>query len=210
MMNTIEFKSENRINIITSTIQSEVLKGNFASSVQATYGYSHYFTKDRHNTSIKKDSTSTEDMHRVFEHYLHIFSKNEPNFIHTLTHSIFEDGMENEASNLLKSYFALSPYPAISWFSTVFNSHLNDPNVSYRLLRCLCNKQYSTYSKNLISFVRGALNDKSIEVQESAFMVLESWRNKECLDVLENTNYVNPILAEYAESLKNELRDELC
>lgn len=160
--------------------------------------------------SLQKDSTETEKMNRIFEHYLHMFQKNEQNFLFCLTHSSFEDGMYNEAADIIKTYFDLSPYPAISWFATVFNSHIQDPNVSYRLLRCLCNSRYRKYSKNLISFVRGALNDHSVEVQEAAFMVLENWRTQECLDVIEHTGFINPLLETYVMTLKYELKEELC
>lgn len=160
--------------------------------------------------SLQKDSTETDKMNRLFEHYLHMFQKNESSFLYCLSHSSFADGMNNEAANVMKSYFELSPYPAISWFATLFNDHIKDSNISFRLLRCLCDSSYRKYSRNLISFVRGALNDKNVEVQEAAFMVLENWRTKECLDVIENTKYVNPLLETYASSLKEELKEELC
>lgn len=168
------------------------------------------FTFDNQQTSLLIDSTDSKDITVAFEHYLTKFQESEANFIYTLTHSYFEDGMDNDAISALKSYFDLSPYPAISWFATLFNSHLQEPNITYRLLRCICDRTYSKYSKNLISFVRGSLNDKNIEVQEAAIMVLERWRTKECLDVIESTKYVNPLLEDYANTLKEELREELC
>lgn len=159
---------------------------------------------------IQKDSTDSNDINRLFEYYLNRFKENETNFLYVLTHSYFEDGMDNPAIDMLNSYFELSPYPSISWFSTFFNTHLQEPNITYRLLRCLCNYKYRQYSKNLISFVRGSLNDKSVEVQESAFMVLESWRTQECLDVIESTQCVNPLLEDYVNILRAELEQELC
>lgn len=193
-----------------TSADSIILVENSNTTSPTTVAENRNYSFENRPVFIQKDSTDSNDINMLFEYYLERFKENETNFIYVLIHSYFEDGMDNPAIDMLNSYFELSPYPSISWFSTFFNTHLKEPNISYRLLRCLCNYKYRKFSKNLISFVRGALNDKSVEVQEAAFMVLESWRTQECLDVIESTQCINPLLEDYVKILRAELEQELC
>ena len=209
MATTYQIKSTLNNEFIT-TADNIILVENSNTTSPTTIAENRNYSFEDRPIFIQKDSTDSNDINRLFEYYLDRFKENETNFLYVLTHSYFEDGMDNPAIDMLNSYFELSPYPSISWFSTFFNTHLQEPNITYRLLRCLCNYKYRQYSKNLISFVRGSLNDKSVEVQESAFMVLESWRTQECLDVIESTQCVNPLLEDYVNILRAELEQELC
>ena len=60
-----------------------------------------------------------------------------------------------------------------------------------------------------IPMVRSGLSDKSTLIQEAAIMIIEEWRTKECLDALERTELTSQWIKEYANSVINELKEEL-
>lgn len=57
--------------------------------------------------------------------------------------------------------------------------------------------------------MQAALNTDTIYLQEAALMVIESWRNKDCLHLLKEMKFEDSYIQKYADIIKNELIQEL-
>lgn len=156
----------------------------------------------------ESESTSDEDIRKADITYLNALLNISDKIVYLILHSHFEDGMANPATETVRYIFYSRPYIAANWICMLFSANQNNDRIISGLLRII-----STFDKNyssiFIPLVRSGLSDKSPLIQESAIMVIEEWRTEECLSALECTNLTSQWIKEYAESVIDELKEEL-
>lgn len=167
-------------------------------------------SEGRKLASVFDDSeTSNIAVQDANEREMNLFRRNEYKFLYTLRHTVFEDGCNNEATNLFDSMLQKNKYVAISWLYEFWCDHQDDPIVFEGLIRLIGRITDKGYWKTLFSIVRNGFSDNNPEIQEAAIMVAESWRTKACLVALSNTSYESPWIRNYANQVIEELKEEL-
>lgn len=169
---------------------------------------------DNNSTRVRKRanpySTSTEDIMLIAERRFRKETPSIPAFVNLLHHTAFEDGMSNDAIELVKKLACKDPYVAISWLYVVYGYNFNDSIVIDGVLRIIAFLEFpQVLSASFIPMMRLALLDDVVNCQESAIMLCEVWRTKECLDALNDAHISDPLLKSYAKNVIIELSEEL-
>lgn len=154
------------------------------------------------------ESTSDVDIRKADITYLNALLNISDKVVYLILHSHFEDGMTNPAIETVRDIFYRRPFIAASWICMIFSSNQDNDRIISGLLRIIATFDKS-YSSIFIPIVRSGLSDKSPLTQEAAIMVIEEWRTEECLSALECTNLASQWIKEYAESVIDELKEEL-
>ncbi len=155
------------------------------------------------------DSTSTSTQRQMNLELLEEFNKKQPKFVYLLHHTVFEDGLDNEATIFFKELFRKDPCISLLWLNGVYTEHQKDVAVIEGILRIISMLDATEYRKYILPMVKASFNDEHIEVQEAAIMVAERWRNKMCLDALETTKFASDWIRDYANQVIEELKEEL-
>lgn len=158
---------------------------------------------------ITIDSTDYDAISRINEDFESFLKTRSSSFIASLKMADFEDGMTNELSDEVTKYLAQNKYPTYSWLYSLYSQNQTDYEVISGLLRIIDLTIDTSESPYLLPIVKCGLNDPHIEAQESAIMVIERWRTKECLDALNTAHFSSKGIIEYANSVINELKGEL-
>lgn len=154
------------------------------------------------------ESTSDNDIRMAETTYFKALLNISDKVINLILHSTFEDGMTNSAIETVRNIFYQCPYIAGNWLSFLFSYNQTNDKLISGLLRIIATFE-KKYSWMFIPMVRSGLSDKSTLIQEAAIMIIEEWRTKECLDALERTELTSQWIKEYANSVINELKEEL-
>lgn len=155
------------------------------------------------------DGTSTAVINQKNEIDKQEFDKQSYKFLYLLRHTVFEDGMENEATSFFRKMQERNKYVAICWLQEFWSDHQEEPSVVEGIVRIIGSITDKAYWKPLISIVRSGLTDKSKPVQEAAIMVVESWRTLACYQALKQTQFEDGWIKDYAKEVMIELEDEL-
>lgn len=157
---------------------------------------------------IATESTSDNDIRKAETTYFNALLNISDKVVYLILHSTFEDGMTNPAIETVRDIFYRSPYMAGNWLSFLFSNNQTNDKLISGLLRIIATFE-KEYSWMFIPMVRSGLSDKSTLIQEAAIMIIEEWRTKECLDALERTELTSQWIQEYANSVIEELKEEL-
>lgn len=165
-------------------------------------------TRRKHHAS--PFSTSTSDIFMLAEQRFKEKTPAISAFVNLLHHTAFEDGMSNEAIEIVKKLVGYDPFLTVAWLYSVYGSCQRDSVVIDALLRIIAFLEFpQSLSLCFIPMTRLAMLDASIHCQESAIMLCEVWRTKECLTLLQDAPIDDPLLKSYAESIIAELSQEL-
>lgn len=137
------------------------------------------------------------------------FNKNNQKFMYVLHHTDFEDGYQNEATEMFDDYYKTDPCISLLWMSGFYSDNIEDKVVLEGLLRILSILDISSYRKYVIPLVKASFNDVDPAVQEAAIMVAENWRDEICLAALRQTAFSSSWISEYAKKVIDELSEEL-
>ncbi len=159
--------------------------------------------------SGKADSTSTSSQRQMNLELLEEFNKRQAKFVYLLHHTIFEDGIENEATEFFSKLFKKDPCISLFWLSGVYTDNMSDVAVVEGILRIISMLDAIEYRKYILPVVKASFSDKNVEIQEAAIMVAENWRNKMCLEALQTTQFASKWIQKYANQVIEELKDEL-
>lgn len=156
------------------------------------------------------NSTRTEDINTInLQDYLKLQNFT-PTFISIIQHTTFEDGMNNEAIEIVEAYYNRNSFATIMWINSLYGKFAGDEHVIDSLLRIIAFIEFPIrLEQTFIPMVRAALSDISMNCQESAIMVCETWRTAECLKALEDTVFSTAYIGEYAHKIIDELKTEL-
>ena len=158
---------------------------------------------------ISVDSTDTDAINQINEEFALRLKARSKYFIISLKMADFEDGMTNELSDEVEQYLAHNKYPTYAWLNSLYSQNQTDYEVIAGLLRIINLTIDTSDSNYLLPIVKCGLNDRNIEAQEAAIMVVERWRTKECLDALQTAHFSSPWIKEYADNIISELIKEL-
>lgn len=156
-----------------------------------------------------EDWTSTEAINQKNEFDKQAFDKQSYKFLYLLRHTVFEDGMENEATSFFQIMQEKNKYVAICWLQEFWSEHQDESTVVEGIVRIIGRITDKAYWKPLMSIVRSGLTDKSKPVQEASIMVVESWRTLACYQALKQTQFPDGWIKDYATEVMLELEDEL-
>lgn len=154
-------------------------------------------------------NTNDEDVNKANERFMKSLELQSKDFVRTLAWTDFEDGMENEITNMVASYMEKNRYVTFCWLNKIFNANRSRPNITSGLLRTLAMVVNKNDAGIMLSMVTAGLASPHSEDQEAAIMVVEKWRTKECLEAMCNTTYGSDWLKEYAMQVVEELKEEL-
>lgn len=168
-----------------------------------------------------KNLTNSKDVEIENRRHIDKLRSNEFYFLQILQKSDFEDGNSNEAIEYVEKQLKINSIATSNWISELFSKYstvekddVNSLNILYGLLRIIAflnNEDCFDYIKGpMVLILKLALSSEVLYLQEAALMVIESWRNKESLSLLEEFNPSAKYLKSYAETLKKELNEEVC
>ena len=131
-------------------------------------------------------------------------------FVNLLHHTVFEDGMNNPAIDIVRRIYQLEPYMTVTWLYGVYGMSQNDHVVIDGVLRIIAFLEIpSDVAVSFIPMLSLALLDESINCQEAAIMICEVWRSKECLEALQKATISDSPLKDYADSVISEISKEI-
>lgn len=159
--------------------------------------------------SVAKDSTSSLDINQANEMYERMLRRRTPAFVWQLRHTDFEDGISNAPTEEVKTYLKGNLFVTITWLHSLYSYYQCDNDVLAALLRVTAMAVDADMADKLITMIIAGLNAPSSKTQEAAIMVIEEWRTRECLQALENSTFNSSWIGDYAETVKNELIEEL-
>ena len=153
-------------------------------------------------------STKAADVNRINQEDLEYFRSRSEEIVNAIANTDFEDGMENDVTELIGKYVRRNKFAAYIWLNDLFSTNL--PNTSFieGLLRTIAMVTEKGDETTLLPIVIAGLRSQVSSEQEAAIMVIEEWRTKECLDAMKTTDFGNGWLKVYADKVMQELEKE--
>lgn len=155
------------------------------------------------------ESTDQNSINVQNKNFLDFLRSKESFFITLLHRSDFEDGMTNDAIIFIQQNVDANKSVTCNWLNEIYGKYLKDKLVLCGILRILAFLHIKDYESTFMPMIQASLKDDSIECQESALMLIEVIRSKECLDAIESTTFSSEWIKEYADSIASELKEEL-
>lgn len=197
---------------ILKQILPSVLQDN---TVDGTNRFFHTYEDYSEATGFKPKSqandeaTSSEALNQKNERDKKLFDKQAYKFLYTLRHTIFEDGMDNEAIVMFNDMMDRNKFVSITWLQEFWAEHQDESPVVEGIIRIIGRIDDKAYWKPLMSIVRSGLTDKNKPVQEASIIVVESWRTVACYQALKQTQFAEGWIKDYAFEVMLELEEEL-
>lgn len=155
------------------------------------------------------ESTDQNSINVQNKNFLDFLRSKESFFITLLHRSDFEDGMTNDAIIFIQQNIEANKSVTCNWLNEIYGKYLKDKLALCGILRILAFLRITDYESTFMPMIIASLKDDSTECQESALMLIEVIRSKECLDAIESTTFSSDWIKEYADSIVSELREEL-
>lgn len=166
-------------------------------------------SSDVMSNSSLSDSTETRDINAINDKFLNTLRERTDSYVKLIVRTDFEDGMTNDAVEEARSYYLQNKSVTINWFGEIYSKNQRNAIVISGLLRIISMIVLVSDSASLIPIVKCGLSDNSSIAQESALMVIEVWRTKECLDAIKTSNFEFSWINDYAQKVVSELEKEL-
>lgn len=156
------------------------------------------------------ESTGVDDINKANQEYLDYLRSRTEEIAISISHTVFDDGMDNDVTLLIKSFAKKNKSVTYNWLNELYSKNLNNPIVIHGILRSIAMITELGDENVLLPIVVASLrSDNSLE-QEAAIMVVEEWRTKECLDAICSVpTFSSKIITDYANMVKEELKEEL-
>lgn len=193
-----------------------VYSRNYGQGFFADFFYNtNYFSLDAFFS--KNNSTNSESVEKENRNHIDKLRNNEFYFVQILLYSSFEDGNSNEAIEYIKEQLSINSVATSSWMAEFFvkNKNRDDDRIEilYGLLRIIAYLNdrdcFDYIHGNLLLILQTALQSDIVYLQEAALMVIESWRDNDCLYLLKRLEFEDSYIQKYADIIKNELTSEL-
>ena len=117
--------------------------------------------------------------------------------------------MDNDVIELIRSYIKKNKSATYNWLNELYSKNLKNSPLIEGLLRTLAMVTERGDENSLLPIVISGLRSGVASEQESAIMVIEEWRTKECLDALKTTQFSTGWIKTYAEKVMHELEEEV-
>ena len=157
-----------------------------------------------------EENTREKDVNKENREYLDYLRSRSYEVSNIIARTEFEDGMDNDITRLIRSFTKKNKSATYNWIDELFSMNLSRPKVVEGLLRTISMITEKGDENILLPIVVAGLRSENAAEQESAIMVIEEWRTRECLEALRSvTNYPSDIIASYANKVMKELEEEL-
>lgn len=156
-----------------------------------------------------EESTDNCDINKINDEFQNKLRQKTQSFLRMLLKMDFEDGITNEAVEDVKYYISKNKAATILWLYELYSQNMKRADIISGLLRVISATISVDDCCKLIPIVKCGLSDNNPSVQESAIMVIEEWRTKECLDALRTTTYYSGWIKSYANKVAEEIEKEL-
>ena len=149
------------------------------------------------------------DVNKINQDDLEFFRTLSRDIVNAIINTDFEDGKDNDVTELIKSFKGRNKIATYCWLNELYVKNLEDHSFIEGLLRVLAIVADKGDEPALMSIVVAGLRSGNSAEQEAAIMVIEEWRTKECLDVLNTSLLPSGWIRRYANKVKGELEKEL-
>ena len=154
-------------------------------------------------------STRAIDINKLNQEDLEYFRTRSDEVSNAILRTDFEDGMDNDVTELIRSYIKKNKSAAYNWLNELYSKNLKNASLIEGLLRTLAMVTERGDENSLLPIVIAGLRSGVTSEQEAAIMVIEEWRTKECLDALKTTQFGTGWIKTYAEKVMSELEEEV-
>lgn len=154
-------------------------------------------------------STRSVDINKVNQEDLEYFRSRSKEIVNALKYTDFEDGMDNDVTELIRSFVKRNKSATYNWLNDIYGRNHQDNAFVEGLLRTLAMVTEKGDETMLLAIVIAGLFSGISSEQEAALMVIEEWRTKECYEVLKSVSFQSDWIADYAQMVKSELEEEL-
>lgn len=118
-----------------------------------------------------------------------------------LNNEQIEVGYSSLTENYIESILEDNPNLTKEVINSIYIENFADPAFLHKLIEVVSNLDYEKmYPTNTI-LALGTLNHKDVRVQEASIASFEKWDDKKNLSVLQNIEFCNEWLKEYAEEV---------
>ncbi len=128
-----------------------------------------------------------------------------------LNREVLESGFDTLAEHVLKALLQTEPILMLAYLDSVGKSRRNEADLLAKLLHITAHLDEALtarYRGQLAALVTVGLNHESIQVQEAALGVLESWRDLFSLQQLRNFHSTETWLQNHVNDIITELEEE--
>ena len=154
-------------------------------------------------------STRSVDINKANQEDLEYFRSRSMEIVNALKYADFEDGMDNDVTELIRSFVKRNKSATYNWLNDIYGRNHQDNAFVEGLLRTLAMVTEKGDETMLLAIVIAGLRSGISSEQEAALMVIEEWRTKECLEALKDCNYASQWISIYAGKVQEELEGEL-
>lgn len=197
---------------LTKLSQSPVYTS-FLTSVDTDIPIEKDFLSDEDFTEIVESSadysTSLFDINKINQADLDYFRMRSEEVANAMSNTVFEDGIDNDVTDLIRSYIIKNKSATYNWLNELFSKNLNNSSFVEGLLRTLVMVTEKGDENSLLPIVVSGLRSEVPSEQEAAIMVIEEWRTKECLDALKTAHFESTWIKIYADKVMKELEKEI-
>lgn len=168
-----------------------------------------YSTADNSKGEAADYSTRSIDINKANQEDLEYFRSRSKEIVNALKFADFEDGMDNDVTELIRSFVKRNKSATYNWLNDIYGRNHQDNAFVEGLLRTLAMVTEKGDETMLLAIVIAGLRSGISSEQEAAVMVIEEWRTKECLEALKNCDFASQWIAIYAGKVQEELECEL-
>lgn len=155
-------------------------------------------------------NTSAEDVNKANQEYLDYLRTRTDEVASAISHTDFEDGMDNDVTLLVKSFAKKNKSATYNWLDELYSKNLNNSTVVEGILRTLAMITEKGDENILLPIVVAGLRSEVSVEQEAALMVIEEWRTKECMEAIRSVHkFASDMIEDYAMMVLSELEEEL-
>lgn len=155
-------------------------------------------------------NTNADDVNKTNQEFLDYLRTRTEEIASAISHTDFEDGMDNEITLLVKNFARENKSATYNWLDELYSKYLSDSTIVEGVLRTLAMITEKGDENILLPIVIAGLRSEKSAEQEAAIMVIEEWRTKECLEALRSVHrFDSDLIKNYAMMVAEELQEEL-
>ncbi len=154
-------------------------------------------------------NTSSVDINKINQADLDFFRTRSDEVADAMAKTDFEDGVDNDITDLVRSYIKKNKSATYNWLNELFGKYATNSSVVEGLLRTLAMVTEKGDESILSPIVIAGMRSEIPSEQEAAIMVIEEWRTKECLDALKKVAFKPGWIQSYGNKVIKELEKEL-
>lgn len=166
-------------------------------------------TESLNLSKIDLFATNEPTIQKRSEEFKKILDERENGFCNRLQRADFEDGYDNDVIDEVRQYMNYDKYVTMAWLNGIYGTNQKNPSIIAGLLRIISSVASEEDIKYFIPLIKCGLQDSHVECQEAALMAVEVLGTKECIEAIETSTFVSPMIRGYAEVVLESLKEKL-